>query len=170
MLIRDAQPDDAYAVESVRVRGWQIAYRHVFPPAGLDALAVDETRWRHRFRTPPPGWATFVAERDGDVVGFASVGPGRDDHTMGELYAIYVDPDVWSEGAGRALLERAEERLAEEYDTAILWVLTENPRARRFYEQAGWVTDGTEKTEEWLGVQASETRYRKSFNSSRSRS
>jgi GNAT superfamily N-acetyltransferase len=170
VLIRPAKPDDAYAVESIRVRGWQIAYRHVFPPTELDALPVDETRWRQLFLMPPRGWATFIAERDGDVLGFASVGPSRDDEALGELYAIYVDPDVWSEGAGRALLERAEEQLAETYDEATLWVLSDNPRARRFYELAGWQYDGTEKVGQWLGVSPTETRYRKRFNTSRSRS
>ena len=170
MVIRQAKPDDAFAVESIRTRGWQIAYRHVFPPAKLDALPIDETRWRQRFVMPPRGWTTFVAERNGEVIGFASVGPSREDEQHGELYAIYVDPDAWSEGAGRALLERAEAQLAETYDEATLWVLSENPRARRFYELSGWWADGAEKVEQWLGISATETRYRKRFNTSRSRS
>jgi GNAT superfamily N-acetyltransferase len=165
MLIRLAQPDDAFAVESIRVRGWQIAYRHVFPPARLDALPVDETRWRQRFAAPPPGWTTFVAEDDGDVVGFASIGPSRDEGGIGELYAIYVDPDSWSMGAGRALLEHAERGLARDFDEATLWVLEANPRARRFYEHAGWRCDGTNKFEEFLGVRSEETRYRKRLSS-----
>jgi GNAT superfamily N-acetyltransferase len=166
MRVRHAQPDDAYAVESIRVRGWQIAYRHVFPPERLDALPVDETRWRRRFVQPPPGWSTFVAEENDDVVGFASVGPSRDEEGVGELYAIYVDPDCWSGGTGRLLLARAEEALASAYDEATLWVLTANPRARRFYERAGWQWDGVSKTEERLGVASEETRYRKTLATS----
>ncbi len=166
MLVRLAQPDDAFAVESIRVRGWQIAYRHVFPPDVLDALPVDETRWRRRFVEPPPGWTTFVAERDGEIVGFASVGPSRDERGLGELYAIYVDPDSWSQGAGRALVARAEEQLAGEYEEATLWVLAANPRARHFYERAGWLPDGTSKSEERLGVRAEELRYRKTLATS----
>ena len=169
MLVREAQPDDAFAVESIRVRGWQIAYRHVFPPEQLDAMSVDETRWRRRFVEPPPGWSTFVAEHDGDVVGFASVGPSRDERDIGELYAIYVDPEDWSKGAGGALLEHAERRLARDFGEATLWVLAANTRARRFYEKAGWHSDGTNKVEDRLGVRSEETRYRKRLNSSRSR-
>ena len=51
---------------------------------------------------------------------------------------------------------------------AFLWVLEDNPRARRFYELAGWDTDGERKAEERWGVRAPEVRYRKRFTSSRS--
>jgi hypothetical protein len=40
-------------------------------------------------------------------------------------------------------------------------VLEENPRARRFYEEAGWQADGSRKAEERWGVRAPEVRYRK---------
>ena len=95
-----------------------------------------------------------MAEGRGRTLGFVSVGPSRDEHGVGELYAIYVDPDEWSRGAGRALIVRAEERLAEQYAEATLWVLEENPRARRFYESAGWQPDGGRQKVERLGVVA----------------
>jgi ribosomal protein S18 acetylase RimI-like enzyme len=161
MEVRIATGADAQAVESIRIRSWRVAYRHVFPPADLDALPVDGARWRQRLETPPHGWATFVAEAGGAVVGFASVGPSRDEDGVGELYAIYVDPDAWSTGAGRALIERAEAQLRYEYDEATLWVLEDNPRARAFYERAGWTADGGRKAEERFGVRAAEVRYRK---------
>ncbi|HEX3807475.1 MAG TPA: GNAT family N-acetyltransferase [Gaiellaceae bacterium] len=161
MEIRLATGDDSDAIEAVRVRGWQVAYRHVFPAAELDALPVDGARWRARIDRPPPGWSTFVAVEDGAVVGFSSVGPSRDEQGLGELYAIYVHPDAWSTGAGRALLERAEEQLRGEYAVATLWVLEDNPRARHFYEAGGWTADGARKAEDRLGVRAAEVRYRK---------
>ena len=48
-------------------------------------------------------------------------------------------------------------------------MLAANTRARRFYEKAGWHSDGTNKVEDRLGVRSEETRYRKRLNSSRSR-
>jgi GNAT superfamily N-acetyltransferase len=161
--VRIATGDDAEWIESIRVRSWQVAYRHVFPPADLDALPVNGSLWRQRLETPPAGWATFVAETADGVVGFTSVGPSRDEDGVGELYAIYVDPDAWSTGAGRALIERAEEQLRSEYDVALLWVLEDNPRARAFYERAGWAPDGDWKAEERFGVRAVEVRYRKAL-------
>jgi GNAT superfamily N-acetyltransferase len=163
MVVRQATAEDALAIETIRVRGWRTAYRHVFPSGELDALPIDATRWRDRLTTPPVGWSTFVAERAGAVIGFAAVGPSRDERAIGELYAIYVEPDAWSTGAGRALLERAEELLRARYAQGTLWVLEDNPPARRFYELAGWVPDGARKAEERWGVHAPEVRYRKVF-------
>jgi ribosomal protein S18 acetylase RimI-like enzyme len=163
MQIRPASPGDALAIETIRVRGWRSAYRHVFPPADLDALGIDPERWRARILVPPPGWTTIVCEDNGAVVGFASTGPSRDEDEAGELYAIYVEPEAWSTGAGRALLQAAEDALVAEYGSALLWVLEDNPRARRFYERAGWAPDGVRKAEERFGVRAAEVRYRKDF-------
>lgn len=168
MKVRLAQGSDSRAIETIRVRGWQTAYRHVFPVDALDEMPVDDVRWRDRLVTPPPGWSTFVVESDGAVVGFSSVGPSRDVRGLGELYAIYVDPGAWSTGAGRALIARAEEQLRSEYEVATLWVLEDNPRARMFYERAGWEPDGARKAEERWGVRAPEVRYRKRFRSARS--
>jgi GNAT superfamily N-acetyltransferase len=170
MHVRAATVDDALAIETIRIHGWRAAYRHVLPPQELDAMPIDETRWRHRLDEPPPGWTTVVAERDGRVVGFACVGPSRDERGVGELYAIYVEPDDWSTGAGRELIVEAEEALRDGFEEATLWVLEDNPRARRFYELAGWALDGARKAEERWGVLAPEVRYRKRFSSSRSRS
>jgi GNAT superfamily N-acetyltransferase len=170
MHVRIAVGADAEAVERIRVRGWQIAYRHVFPEEELDRLHPDWSRWQRQIETPPYGWTVFVAEDDGRVLGFVAVGPSRDGVRGGELYAIYVDPDSWSTGVGRALIERAEERLADDYDEATLWVLDDNPRARRFYEGAGWTPDGASKLEERLGVAALEVRYYKRLSKSTSRS
>jgi ribosomal protein S18 acetylase RimI-like enzyme len=165
--IRAATSDDALAIERARVHGWRVAYRHVFPGHELDALPVDAKRWRARLSAPPSGWSTFVAEDEhGTVVGFASTGPSRDEPGIGELYAIYVDPEAWGSGAGRALIQRAEEQLGGEYADATLWVLEDNPRARRFYERAGWQPDGSRKVEVRFGVRAAEVRYRKAVRTS----
>jgi len=169
MRIREACPDDAEAIERVRVRGWQVAYRHIYPPASLDALPVDWSRWRERLLSPPAGWSLFVAEVEGPVRGFAVCGPSRDEEGTGELYALYVDPDAWSLGLGRALLARTESRLTEKFASASLWVMDENPRARSFYEQAGWTLDGATKPFEFAGVAAPAVLYRKPLRSSTSR-
>ena len=43
---------------------------------------------------------------------------------------------------------------------AILWVLEDNPRARRFYEREGWLEDGVGETQ-FLDVTVPVIRYRR---------
>ncbi len=169
MEIRRARRADARAIEAIRIRGWQAAYRYVFPPAELDRLEIDPSRIEDRLEDPPPGQATYVADRDGELLGLAVIGPDRDDGELGELYALYVDPDHWSTGVGRELMERVESALADAYEEGVLWVLEGNVRARRFYEAAGWRCDGAEKPFERFGVTTAVVLYRKRFRRSTSR-
>ena len=163
MEVRLATGADADAVTDVQQESWRVAYAHVFPRERLDENFVEPDYWRRTIEVAPPGWAVLVA---GDpVVGFACVGPSRDEDRVGELYAIYVHPERWREGVGRTLIERAEEHLAADYDQATLWVLAANPRARRFYERAGWRADGARKEYERWGIAAPEVRYRKRLRS-----
>jgi ribosomal protein S18 acetylase RimI-like enzyme len=158
--IRRARPLDADAIASVHERAWHAAYRHVFPHEALDAFRSDANRWRARLSAPPPRSAAFVAEDVAGVAGFVSLGKSRDSGGAGEVYAIYVDPDRWRSGVGAALMLRAEEELrAYGFPAATLWVLDNNPRARGFYESAGWEFDGETKTDTYLGVEVAEVRY-----------
>jgi GNAT superfamily N-acetyltransferase len=164
-VIRDAQPEDAAAIADVRARGWRAAYAHVFPRDALAGMPADGDLqfWAQLLRDQPARCATVVAERGGEVTGFASVGPARGEE-CGELYAIYVDPARWGTGLGRALLEAAEDRLSSTaFTEAILWVLDDNPRARRFYQAAGWAADGGTKRDTFLGTEIEEVRYRKTL-------
>jgi GNAT superfamily N-acetyltransferase len=161
--IRLATTADADEIAGVQERTWQAAYRHVFPAGELDRGGfITPERWRVRLAgAPARDGTTFVAVQDGVVTGFASVGPSGDEHGTGELYAIYVEPEQWSTGTGRALIEHAEKQLRASFGEATLWVLEDNPRARAFYERAGWSPDGGRKSEERWGVRAAEVRYRK---------
>jgi ribosomal protein S18 acetylase RimI-like enzyme len=168
MEVRVATPEDADAIARVQQETWRAAYAHVFPADELATDFIDAERWRRNIAIPPAGWTTFVAGEP--VVGFACVGPSRDEHGLGELYALYVHPTAWSRGTGRVLIERAESHLARSYDEATLWVLEDNQRARRFYESAAWRHDGGRKDYERWNVRTPEIRYRKRLSSERSRS
>lgn len=151
----------------MHVETWRVAYAHAFPREKLAALSVAERagRWADWLAEARPRATVLVAERGGAVVGFASVGPSRDADAgddAGELYAVYVHPDAWRRGIGRRLLEEAAEAMrAADFAQATLWVLDDNPRARRVYEAAGWTLDGAEKEDTVLGdVRVTEIRYR----------
>ncbi|HEY8102917.1 MAG TPA: GNAT family N-acetyltransferase [Gaiellaceae bacterium] len=166
--VRLAKPADADAIGRVQVETWRAAYSGLLPDetiAGFD-VASRQQLWREGLaRRPRPGSATFVAELDGEVVGFVSVGRSRDDETgnEGELYAIYLHPSCWDRGIGRALIERAEESLRTSgFERALLWVLQGNERGERFYRAAGWTADGS-KEDEFGGATVVEIRYRKAL-------
>ncbi len=158
-MIRPATPDDAEAVAYVHLETWRAAYAGVFPQEQLDDMSAERVQRRaelHR-RAPP-----IVAEMDGRIVGFVSVGRANDPDADGELYAIYVLPDHWGTGVGPALIEAGEGRLrALGHGSAVLWVLEQNPRARRFYERSGWTLDGQRRPIEVFGVAVPEIRYAK---------
>jgi ribosomal protein S18 acetylase RimI-like enzyme len=164
-VVRPARIDDAEAIARVHVQTWQGAYAHVFPADALGSISI-ERRAQHWRSLLSHSSTTLVAEAEDEVVGFASVGPSQDADGagVGELYAIYVDPDHWHAGVGRELAVAADESLrALGFSEATLWVLEDNPRARHFYEAGGWRVDGTARTGTHLGVGTREVRYRKAL-------
>jgi GNAT superfamily N-acetyltransferase len=163
-LVRHATSADADAIGRIQVETWTTAYAGLLPPETIDAfdVAARQQLWREGLaRTPRRGSATFVAVVDDDVVGFATVGASHSEEGAGELYAIYVHPSRWGDGAGRALIASAEQSLRESgFPSALLWVLEGNERAERFYDAAGWERDG-EKVDDFQGATVTESRYRK---------
>ena len=167
LLIRRAEPQDAPGVARVHVASWRQAYRGLLPQEYLDSLSVETrtTTWAKAFSQSPDQLSTtLVGELDGQIIGFACVGPSRDDDTdpaPAELWGLYLDPAHWGAGHGHTLhTEALEVARVSGAAAATLWVLTTNQRARHFYERHGWVADGTVKTV-WRGsVQLDETRYR----------
>jgi ribosomal protein S18 acetylase RimI-like enzyme len=159
MNVRPARSEDASAVAAVHVRTWQAAYEHVF---GAERLAaIDHTRRRTLAeRAIASGGVAVAQDDDGTIVGFVSVGPSSDVDGEGELFAIYVLPEAWGSGAGKGLMDAGKELLRASYDDATLYVLEDNPRARRFYEREGWALDGVTKADEFLGMPVPEVRYR----------
>jgi RimJ/RimL family protein N-acetyltransferase len=166
VTVRDATPEDGRAIAAVRVETWRVAYAHIFPAEHLNAMSADEDAkwWRTLIADRPPRSRTVVAVAAGEVVGFASLGRARESQasdSLGELYAIYVLPRMWGAGVGQALMAATLDRLRQErFVEAVLWVLEDNPRTRRFYERAGWRDDGEAKDEEFLGTFIREVRYR----------
>ena len=148
--LRDATPADAFALATVHVASWRAAYRGLMPDEVLAALSVPERErfWSDRLTTPDPRTSVVVAIAARRVVGFAAAGPplvptDRADSTLGDLYALYLDPDRWGRGIGTPLHAAALDRLATHgFTHAGLWVLDGNLRALRFYHRHGWTDTG----------------------------
>jgi GNAT superfamily N-acetyltransferase len=165
LVVRPAAPEDAVRIARIHAGTWQGAYGHVFPADRLERLSETEERraqyWQESIERAAPRTHTLVAGAGEGMVGFASLGPAREDDSIGELYAIYVLPEAWGRGIGRALMSEVVDRLRDEgFAEAVLWVLEENPRTRRFYELAGWRFDGGAQEETFLDTPTRTVRYR----------
>lgn len=161
--VRTAAVEDARGVALVHVASWQRAYRGLIPDEVLDGLSVDqrEVGWRRIIGDSDAGGRTIVATRAGEIVGWASFGPGRDDgeSERGELWGLYAHPEAYSTGVGHALISAVEAALrADGFDGAYLWVLDGNDRAATFYERHGWIEDGAVKLDDREGLTLRELR------------
>jgi GntR family transcriptional regulator len=136
-----ATPADAEAIGALHARSFAITY----PTIPRIRRAVELAVWRQRLAAED-GRKVIVARLDERVVGFAYVGPSDDsaaDPGTGHVYSLHVDPDRYRQGVGRQLLDEAMRQFAAAGDSAAtLWVVTDNERARQFYERLGWAPDG----------------------------
>ncbi len=168
LIVRAAVPGDADDIARVHVGSWQVAYRGQVPDEYLDAMSVDRFKaiWRDLLRRDVRDETNWVAECDGEIVGFAGAGASRDDDAetrTGEVFAVYVLANHWDTGAGAALMNEATAFLQDRFDRATLWVLDTNERARRFYEKGGWGPDGAKKDDDRGSFVLHEMRYRIDF-------
>lgn len=164
MLIRPAIAADAPAIAQVHVASWQSAYRDQLPAQYLAELSVDARckMWQSTIAKGAP--KVLVAEVEDKVVGFAAIGPSRDEGAGlddFEIWAIYLLPAYWGQGIGGQLWQ-AVRAFSEQCGagSVSLWVIANNERARHFYEAHGFVLLKDSATNfELGGVILQEVRY-----------
>ena len=134
--VRDALADDAAAIAAVHVASWRAAYVGLLPDIVLDGLSVAQRarHWRHVL-APDSGDRVVVAESDGQLLGFAQVGPATD-------------------------ADAGLDRLAGDgCDRAVLWMLSTNARAAQFYEREGWLREEKIRVQQFGGAVVIDHRY-----------
>ncbi|HUX69453.1 MAG TPA: GNAT family N-acetyltransferase [Cellulomonadaceae bacterium] len=166
VLIRGAVVSDAARIAAVHIRSWRQAYAGIVPSTHLAALdEADRTRrWEADLRSgPQDDVRTWVAESGQQLLGFATLGPSRDeDAERGdvEIYSIYLDPGTWGRGVARDLMRTLLNEVPPGV-TVRLWVMADNERARHFYRRHGFAPDGAERLDEIGGAEVLEVRYRR---------
>jgi GNAT superfamily N-acetyltransferase len=145
--IRVATPDDAHGLGIMHVASWREAYTGVLPDNILSSLSIEGrvAMWDQILRQPTNSSSTvvYLAERDGTIVGFGSCGWQRAEDLKakgydGEFSAIYVLREFQGKGVGARLLGKMSlDLVGRGFESAALWVLRDNPKARRFYEHRG---------------------------------
>jgi len=166
--IREAVPADAAILGRLQVASWQATYRGILPESSLSGLSeeVQAAAFAQSLAQAGPGFRVWLLESRGQPMGFAVAGPSRPQEgpgtpRAGEIHAIYLLPEAWGQGLGRALMEHALAGLCEAgFGVAQLWVLERNSRARAFYEAGGWALAGSPRTEWQDGIALRQVQYR----------
>ena len=133
LTIRRAEPHEREALEELQRRASLALPDHREQLlANPDAIAL------------PPEQVVLgqvlVAELGGQVAGFAAV---VIDEREAELDGLFVEPELWRRGVGRALADAATHAARRR---GLCLRVVADPAAREFYERCGFVVEGEAQT------------------------
>lgn len=128
-------------------------------PPGLD-------HWRPRLRLTRPGDHLVVAERDGDVLGYAFSGDyrPRNGYRYTRETSVYLAPHARGQGVGRALYDDLLGRLRTDGMRLVVAVIAlPNPGSRALhrasgFEPVGVLHDVGRKFDRWIDTELWELR------------
>ena len=143
--IRRATVEDAAVLAELGTATFVETFGHLYSPADLQAF-LDESHTPAAYAKvlANPDYALWIAERDGEAIGYAQAGPCGLPHadsqpTDGELKRLYVRAGIQGGGTGRALMDAAMAWLLRDGPRPLwLSVWSENLGAQRFYARYGF--------------------------------
>lgn len=160
--VRPATLRDAKSIAELHNATVREAFKALIADTPIPAVPLEKRQayWREAIEFSEPQ-VQVALDEDDNMVGFVGYDRSRDKgtpNTMGEIWAIYANPEFWGKGVGLALWDAAREGLQEEGCTHVsVWVPIANEQALRFHELAGFkremstaktVAIGTVKVEE----------------------
>jgi ribosomal protein S18 acetylase RimI-like enzyme len=139
---RRATPADAPAIARVRIDSWRTTYRGLIPDAYLDGMQLDPSiaMWDRVLSAAQATVSIFVATHDDEVIGFAAGNRLKEprEGLDAEITAIYLRREYQRVGLGHRLCGLVvDAQRAQGATGMIVWVISGNRAARKFYEQLG---------------------------------
>jgi GNAT superfamily N-acetyltransferase len=135
ITVRPLGVDDWERYRSVRLVALQES-PDAFVASYEEESAQDEEFWRARMQRS----TRLLAERDGEAVGIASVGPADGDQPeAAQLFGLWVHPEARGTGVATELVRAGARAAADDGKRQLLyWVGTDNGRAVAFASGFGF--------------------------------
>ena len=123
----------------IKVDGWQNAYDRIVSAKYLKSLNYEEQTKRYIDSFDEYEDLVLVAVKDSEVLGYACFNKNYvDDKYDSELVSLYIKPGYINQGIGTSLFRETVKTLNESgKKNMIVWCLTNNDKAIRFYEKMG---------------------------------
>lgn len=148
-LIRRARQGDEASLAHIQTESWKAAFQEILSPEILQKNTEIKRAVEMYKRLLDEGIGNgYLLEADGQPHCIAWWDKARDKDMPGyaELICIHSLQDKWRKGYGTKMMERVLGDIKDAgYGRVLLWVFTDNGRARSFYESCGFVTYGKVK-------------------------
>ena len=140
--IRRVKQGDGEALGEVQTASWKAAFRGILSEEMLEKLTDPQKAAAMYRRLLADGTGNgYIGEIDGKAHCIAYWDKARDADMpqYAEIICIHSLPDNWRKGFGGQMMDRLLADIAQAgFDKVMLWVFTENARARAFYEAKGF--------------------------------
>lgn len=148
-FIRKVQQGDELNLAYIQIESWKAAFQDILS-AEILQQATDLTHATAMYKQllDENIGNGYILEVDSQPHCIAWWGKARDNDMSdyAELICIHSLQDNWRKGCGTQMMNRImDDMKAAGYDKVMLWVFTNNVRARKFYESCGFVTYGKVK-------------------------
>ncbi len=144
--IRRAQPGDAPTLAHIQTASWKAAFCGILSDADLErCTSLDRATAMYSRLLAGNIGNGYIGEIDGHPHCIAWWDKARDPDMSGfaEIICIHSLPDHWRQGYGSIMMDRLLADISDAgYARVMLWVFSDNTRARAFYTRKGFVPTG----------------------------
>lgn len=130
---------DQAQMAMIKVDGWKNAYDSIISSAYLKSLNYEEQTKRYQASYEEYKDLVFVAVKGEEVLGYSCFNPIPNiDQFDSELVSLYIKPSEIGKGIGTALfLETCKQLVSLDKKHMIVWCLSDNENAIKFYKKLG---------------------------------
>lgn len=137
--IRKNEFKDQKQMARIKVDGWKNAYDLIISSDYLNSLNYEQQTKRYEASFEDYKDSVVVAVRGEEVLGYACYNTTpNEDRFESELVSLYIKPSEIGRGIGTSLfIESCKELTSLDKNNMIVWCLSDNKNAIKFYEKMG---------------------------------